>query len=254
MGSYGHNRGQTVNEHLTLHEFWDQVVGRVMLTEEGFPLHEGWLIGLFSKRRPIPRTDDLVTTLFDGGERVTMKVFDDKGQQRVYDSKRGSWVDHEPRKLNLPKCREAFAESTPSSGIRPHDTDLSDTEYWPGLEPMDPCEICINVQMGTYGRSQGHLVRDNIFLRELWDQITRTLNANDPGFPLPLDWTLNPYLDFDPVPRTDDLIATVFSGGETVSAIVYDQKGEQRVYEPLNGGWVYPKAGRTRPMHFEWSY
>ncbi|KAK1225959.1 hypothetical protein PQX77_011091, partial [Marasmius sp. AFHP31] len=79
-----------------------------------------------------------------------------------------------------------------------------------------------------------------------------TLNANDPGFPLPLDWTLNLYLDLDPVPRTDDLVTTVFNGGETVNVVVYDQKGEQRVYEPLNGGWVYPEAGETRPLYAEW--
>ena len=43
--------------------------------EDGFPLPEGWEIDLQSRKKSIDRTsEDLITTLFDGGETVYAKV------------------------------------------------------------------------------------------------------------------------------------------------------------------------------------
>ncbi|KAK7040110.1 hypothetical protein VNI00_008622 [Paramarasmius palmivorus] len=94
MGSYGHTRGQDVNEYLTMNQLWDQIISSVSM-EDGFPLPEGWTIGLFSNRKLLPQTDDRIDTLFDGGNTVTVKVFDEEDRERVYDGFEG-WGFHEP--------------------------------------------------------------------------------------------------------------------------------------------------------------
>ncbi|KZV73991.1 hypothetical protein PENSPDRAFT_244547 [Peniophora sp. CONT] len=94
MGSYGHTRGQDVNEKLTIAEFWRQVVRGVEM-EDGFPLPEDWDIDLQSRKKSIDGTsDELITTLFDGGETVYAKMYDADGRERVWDGI--SWNYHSP--------------------------------------------------------------------------------------------------------------------------------------------------------------
>lgn len=42
--------------------------------EDGFPLPEDWSIDLSSNRRSIAPSEELVKTIFDGGENVYVKV------------------------------------------------------------------------------------------------------------------------------------------------------------------------------------
>lgn len=42
--------------------------------EDGFPLQEGWTFELTSNKQVIVPSDDLITTIFDGGENVYVKV------------------------------------------------------------------------------------------------------------------------------------------------------------------------------------
>ena len=60
----------------------------------------------------------------------------------------------------------------------------------------------IEVQVGTYGYSEGQLFSEDL-----------SLHLSD-GFPLPQGWTVGPYHDYRPVPRTNSLITTVINGGE----------------------------------------
>ncbi|KII91640.1 hypothetical protein PLICRDRAFT_173458 [Plicaturopsis crispa FD-325 SS-3] len=95
MGSYGCTRGQDVREDMTINDFWMQI-SRSVSMEEGFPLPEGWYINLFSNRQELPQSDERIDTLFDGGETVYVKVYDDDDNQRVYDHGSGEWENHVP--------------------------------------------------------------------------------------------------------------------------------------------------------------
>ncbi|KAJ8076223.1 hypothetical protein PM082_000642 [Marasmius tenuissimus] len=235
MGTGGHTRGQYVNEHLTLREVWRQILESVIEEEEGFqqlPFPEGWVVGLFSRGRLVPETDDLVTTLFDGGNTITVKVLDEDNDQLVYDPDGGEWVYHEPQRQ--PERRQSATAFSLTRNFGGHAT----FGGWHGHDwRNNHGDMWINVRMDTDPHSEGQLVGEDLTLRELWGQVTRTLNMND-GFPLPRGWKLALYLDSDLVPRTNRLITSVFNGGETIDVVVYDQDNQQCVYEP-GEGWVY---------------
>jgi hypothetical protein len=42
--------------------------------EDGFPIPDGWTFEVSSNRQVIEPSDDLITTIFDGGENVYVKV------------------------------------------------------------------------------------------------------------------------------------------------------------------------------------
>lgn len=42
--------------------------------EDGFPLPDGWTFELTSNKQVIMPSDDLISTIFDGGENVYVKV------------------------------------------------------------------------------------------------------------------------------------------------------------------------------------
>ncbi|KAK1225958.1 hypothetical protein PQX77_011090 [Marasmius sp. AFHP31] len=238
MGTGGHTRGQYVNEHLTLSEVWRQILESVVEEEEGFqqlPFPEGWVVGLFSRGRLVPETDDLVTTIFDGGNTITVKVLDEDNYQLVYDLHEDDWVYYEPQRQ--PQRRQPRIEA-PAFGGSTRNFASYTTSGWHGYDWRSAHgEMWINVRMDTDPHSEGQLFRENLTLHELWGQVRCTLNMNA-GFPLPRGWELDLYLDSDPVPRTNRLIASVFNGGETIDVVVYDQDGQQRAY--VHGeGWVY---------------
>ncbi|KAL4257131.1 hypothetical protein AB1N83_009510 [Pleurotus pulmonarius] len=94
-GSYGCTRGQDLNERCTIREFWDQVVSSIQM-EDGFPIPQGWSFEVSSKKKIIIPSDDLVTTIFDGGENVYVKIYDEEDNERVYDFCTDSWEYHVP--------------------------------------------------------------------------------------------------------------------------------------------------------------
>ncbi|KIJ29258.1 hypothetical protein M422DRAFT_784313 [Sphaerobolus stellatus SS14] len=107
-GSYGSTRGQDVNESITLKEFWLRVVRGIKM-EDGFPIHDSWTFELASNKTVIPPTDDPVTTMFDDGENVYVKVYDEEGMERVYDFGTETWEFHVPGKH--PPCFEDQIDS-----------------------------------------------------------------------------------------------------------------------------------------------
>ncbi|KAF8513167.1 hypothetical protein BU17DRAFT_35340, partial [Hysterangium stoloniferum] len=68
----GPTRGIDVNENITLARLWNSVLRSVQM-EDDFPIPEDWTFGLFSNRTAIPLTNDLVTSVFDGGETIYVK-------------------------------------------------------------------------------------------------------------------------------------------------------------------------------------
>ncbi|VDC00317.1 unnamed protein product [Peniophora sp. CBMAI 1063] len=77
-GAGWHRRGYRDNGDMWIN-FWRQVVRGVEM-EDGFPLPE----------------DEPITTLFDGGETVYAKVYDEDDRERVWDGI--SWTYHTPRR------------------------------------------------------------------------------------------------------------------------------------------------------------
>jgi hypothetical protein len=49
------------------------LVGSIKM-EDGFPIPEDWYFDVSSNKQSIEPSDDLITTLFDGGENVYVKV------------------------------------------------------------------------------------------------------------------------------------------------------------------------------------
>ncbi|KAL6309930.1 hypothetical protein BKA93DRAFT_756838 [Sparassis latifolia] len=96
-GSYGHIRGQDVNDSSTISEFWNDVVRGVMM-EDGFPIPADWSVGLYSNKRLIERSDARIDTIFDGGENVIVKFYDENDDERVYDFGTSTWEYHVPGK------------------------------------------------------------------------------------------------------------------------------------------------------------
>lgn len=86
----GPTRGLDVNENITLARLWNSVL-RLVQMEDGFPIPEDWTFGLFLNRIAIPITDDPVTSVFDGGETINVKIYDKNGYERIYDFKTGVW-------------------------------------------------------------------------------------------------------------------------------------------------------------------
>ncbi|KAI0888698.1 uncharacterized protein GGS22DRAFT_62326 [Annulohypoxylon maeteangense] len=101
-GSYGAVHGTDVNENQTLTEFvediaWYQSRGAC------YPHEEGWTWDLFFRRKSLvslleefkeegrAEGDDLVRDFFDGGETVIWKVYDEYGEERVFN---GDWEYH----------------------------------------------------------------------------------------------------------------------------------------------------------------
>ncbi|RDB17522.1 hypothetical protein Hypma_001269 [Hypsizygus marmoreus] len=72
-GSYGHTRGGDVNEFSTIADFWRQTVRGIQM-EDGFPIPQGWTFELSSNKRPIEPFDEPITSIFDGGETVYVKI------------------------------------------------------------------------------------------------------------------------------------------------------------------------------------
>ncbi|KAJ7600745.1 hypothetical protein C8J56DRAFT_16658 [Mycena floridula] len=95
LGSYGHVRGQDVQEDMSINDFWNQVIRGIEM-EDGFPLPAGWTFGLYSRRKLLEQSDtERIDTIFDGGETVTVKIFDEEDQERVYTYGEG-WGYHVP--------------------------------------------------------------------------------------------------------------------------------------------------------------
>ncbi|KAG7098388.1 hypothetical protein E1B28_000346 [Marasmius oreades] len=90
LNFYGYTEGQFVNEFLTINQFRNQVV-RSLNINDGFPIPENWTIELYYNDRILPRTDEPTTSIFDGGETVTVSIFDAEDQELVYDPVEG-WV------------------------------------------------------------------------------------------------------------------------------------------------------------------
>ncbi|TFK46637.1 hypothetical protein OE88DRAFT_1637866 [Heliocybe sulcata] len=83
-------RGTDVNEYATLGGFLDDVTRDVRM-EEGFPIPGDWLLDVQRRGKSLflePR-EDPITDYFDGGETVTCKVFDEEGEQRIYEFGQG---------------------------------------------------------------------------------------------------------------------------------------------------------------------
>ncbi|KAF9459499.1 hypothetical protein BDZ94DRAFT_1171479 [Collybia nuda] len=94
-GSYSPTRGTDVNEYATIEEFWLDTVRGIMM-EDGFPLPEGWTFQLTSNKRVIEPSDELISTIFDGGENVYVKIYDTDNLERVYDFGTNCWKYHVP--------------------------------------------------------------------------------------------------------------------------------------------------------------
>jgi len=80
-----------VNESQTMEEFLDSVV-RDISSEEGFPAPEGCYIDPQKRGKSLwdEPMDASIRNYFDGGETVTVKVFDSNGFQLVWDY--GGWT------------------------------------------------------------------------------------------------------------------------------------------------------------------
>ncbi|KDQ57030.1 hypothetical protein JAAARDRAFT_194214 [Jaapia argillacea MUCL 33604] len=79
-------RGHDVNENSTLEEFLTAVV-RDVGAEDGFPVPESWEVDIQRRGKSlwIEPLDAPITDYFDGGETVTVKVFDDQGDQKLFE-------------------------------------------------------------------------------------------------------------------------------------------------------------------------
>ncbi|KZT23960.1 hypothetical protein NEOLEDRAFT_1149021 [Neolentinus lepideus HHB14362 ss-1] len=88
-------RGMDVNEYSTLEDFLNDVtivIGYVEM-EEGFPIPEDWMLDVQRRGKSlfVEPMEASITDYFDGGETVTCKVFDEEGEQRIYEFGQG-WV------------------------------------------------------------------------------------------------------------------------------------------------------------------
>ncbi|KAF8301125.1 hypothetical protein DL93DRAFT_2233751 [Clavulina sp. PMI_390] len=104
QGSYGSVRGMDVNEHSTLAELIEQVYSSESMCD-GYPLPDGWAFEVQRRGRPLPYCDELITELLDGGETLTVKIFDEEGQQMVFNG--NEWAYHVPGR---PERRQSIGD------------------------------------------------------------------------------------------------------------------------------------------------
>jgi len=82
-----------IDERLTIAGLLDQLDGWADM-DDGFPLPQNWTLDFQYRRRSLISSNELVTDLFDGGETIIRKVYDEQDRQRVWEG--NGWGFHQP--------------------------------------------------------------------------------------------------------------------------------------------------------------
>lgn len=83
-GTYGFSRTHEVNENETIANFVQGMLADLSSEDGWCSIPEGWEVVFTGKRQTLDYDSEaLVKSIFDGGEVVTAKIFDDEGNQRI---------------------------------------------------------------------------------------------------------------------------------------------------------------------------